>query len=320
MILLAFAIIGLGKYGVVGAFIYNLERYLFGELFWLFIALVIILLIINIINHKHGTNESNPLPFIFIIIGVMLIQSYFAYPEKVGMDVFLDHAANTTTFFGADPNPDAGGGLFGSFFYSLVSMGVGRKGVVLIAVVLFIIAAILLVSLSVYKKAFRTVVNFFKAPPSDDDAEDDEIIEVIELEDDDITPSKDSPNLWTMLKKNNKNGNVLGTIDAEENIEDTSNVEIMDTSQQPQKQPEPDKSAPYGSYIINEHPEATQKEIPVVVMPSEHVESGASPFIDVDELDDPFADIDAMENNEEEYDEYDSYEDDYDNEVYFEGE
>ena len=193
VILLAFVIAGLGQFGVVGKFLYDLQRYLIGSLFWVLMALIIVLLIINIINHKHGTKESNAWPFVFIIVGVLLIQTYFAYPERVGMDVFLDHAANTTTFFGENAELNVGGGLIGSLLYSLITSAVGRNGVLLVAAVLIIIAMILLVSLNVYKKAFRTIVNFFKAP------EDDEVVDVIEL--DEIEEDKQSPNLWNMIKK-----------------------------------------------------------------------------------------------------------------------
>ena len=103
VILLAFAILGFTKAGIVGLFIYNLLGYLAGNLYWFVIAIVVIVLLINIIKRKQEEEEISWIPIILLISALLLLEAYIAVPNVTGMDALYDYINHTLDYFTPEP-------------------------------------------------------------------------------------------------------------------------------------------------------------------------------------------------------------------------
>lgn len=268
VIISAFIIVGVGQFGFVGRFLYQLQRYLFGTYFWSILLFVIIFIIINMINRKHGTYESNVLPIAMVIAVILMLTTYFTMSNETGFVHFKTLFTNMRTYFGDNANVEVGGGLLGALLYGLISLLIGRNGVMLVASVLIIIALLLLVSLDVYKNAFRAIFNFIRVPVEGGDDIDNEY------------EDEEPKNLFSLFSNNQKEEtrSMFGKIDAEDSeVTDGSDL-VIETK------------------LINQNPNARTREIPVSI-PGEVISSNKSLFINVDDL---FDDIPV---NEEEYEE-----------------
>lgn len=271
VILFALMIIGYMKSGPVGLFIFNLQRYFLGSLFYLIFGFVILCILLNVMNKHHGIDDVSPIPFILIICAVLMLCTYF-YTYETGMSVFTQYIINIRTYFsyGADTMP-VGGGLSGGLLYGIASMLFGRVGVVVVIVVLFVISALLLVSLEVYKKAFFTIVNFFKVPEKE---EEEEIIE------EEPEEEKQPKNLWLMLdehkEKKEAKKSIVGSIEVDEEAgeEHTNYLE------------QAKKEEPTVKKLLNITADGNEEEIPVVSIPGKTISSQQSVFINIDELED----------------------------------
>jgi len=279
VILSALAIVGLLRAGVVGNFLYDLQRYLLGDLFWLLLGIMVVVILINVMNRHHGNEEKNPVPAILVICAILLLCAYLN-TQEVGISTIMPYVDHITEYFGADPIKTVGGGIVGALLYGVTSMAFGRSGVILVIVVLFIITALLLVSLDTYKDAFHTIVAFFRTP--DHQTEEEEEPEEEEEE-------KEPANLWNMLAehKEKKEQAKLGQIQADqestaelkevpENVKDPEQLSLLtDQEEKPQV-----KS------ILNIRADGPTEEIPVVQIPGKVVSDKDSVFINVDELQD----------------------------------
>ena len=198
VILSAVIIIGILRTGIVGLFLFNLQRYLFGNLFWMVLGLGVGLILLNMLNRKHGIEGRNPVPIILIVCGVMMLCTYAdIHDGTTGWNPFVDMIALCGQYFTADVSVNASGGLCGAFLYGLCSMLFGRAGTLLIIAVFFIIAALLLVSLDVYKKAFGVLADFFRTPGREEVIEQ----EQLELDEED---EKEPFNLWDWIAEHRK--------------------------------------------------------------------------------------------------------------------
>ncbi|MBR4162681.1 MAG: hypothetical protein IKR11_04095, partial [Solobacterium sp.] len=100
VILCAFAIIGMLRSGVVGNFLYQLQRYIFGSLFWVVVILIAGCMLYNIFQKKNGKPLFSYVALGLIIAGILLICSYIdTDPETTGISVFLDYFNDTALFF-----------------------------------------------------------------------------------------------------------------------------------------------------------------------------------------------------------------------------
>ena len=287
VIISAFIIVGLGQFGLVGRFLYQLQRYLFGAYFWSILVFVILFIVINMINRRHGEYESNAWPIALVIAVILMLTTYFTMSEETGMSHFTNLFMNITRYFGAEADPNVGGGLLGTLLYGFISLLIGRNGVMLVASVCIIIALLLLVSLDVYKKAFRSIFNFVKTPIDDEDEEYEE----------DEEEYVDTPRKRFSLFGNKKEEKevMFGKIEAESEESDEGSDLVIETK------------------LINQNPDARTREIPVSI-PGETISSSKSLFIDVDDLleeDYPVNDS-YIEEEYVEFEEDEDYEEDYD--------
>ncbi len=270
VVLFALLIIGFMKLGFVGTFLYNLQRYFLGSLFWVIIGSIIVLILINVMNRHHDIEDVDPVPFVLIHCAILLLCAYIATNEK-GMSVFVQYIEHIVDYFGSNASEmNVGGGLIGGFLYALASMLFDRIGVVIVIVVLFIIAMLLLVSLDVYKKAFYTIVAFFKTPEREQEEIEPEPVE-----------EKEPKNLWIMLEEHKEKKEakkaLLGSIQVDEQTQQSSSVDILT---------EEKKEEPHLTKLINITADRDTEEIPVVSIPGKTISSEESVFINVDDLQD----------------------------------
>ena len=263
VILSAFIIIGLTRSGMIGTFIYNVLRYLFGELYWLVLGLVIVLSAVKLLN-RQDKGPQNPLPVLLMITAVLMLCTYVATdPKTVGFDPASAFVTNISSYFEADVQTTMGGGIFGAVLFGLVSSLFGRSGTVLVIAVLFIIAMLLAVSLDVYKKSFATVAEFFRVP---------------EREEKQAKKQREPLNIWEFIRKHKENRKKKYDLQAEEGKEEASDTSILETH--PQR--DPDK--PYLSTLVNITPDEETREIQVVHIPGQTISSQESVFINIDDL------------------------------------
>ena len=265
VILLAFAILGFTKAGIVGLFIYNLLGYLAGNLYWFVIAIVVIVLLINIIRRKQEEEEISWVPIILLISALLLLEAYVAVPNVTGMDALYDYINHTLEYFMPDSTLKFSGGIYGIFLYAITSMMFNRIGSVLVIIVLFMIAMLLLVDMEVYKKAFRSVIAFFKMPEVEESKKEEKPEE-----------PKEPANLWKMLDKGKETTSSLF-----QNIKADGKTESLPIVQEEQ---------PRTARVINRiHPDDPTQEVPIIVLPGETISQKDSVFIDVDDLSDDHA-------------------------------
>lgn len=278
VILSALAIVALLRYGIIGIFLYNLQRYLLGDLFWLVLSIVVIVILINVMNRHHGNEEKNPTPAILVICAVLLLCAYLN-TKDIGIPTIMPYVDHITDYFSKEPVTAVGGGIIGGLLYALTSMAFGRPGVILVIVVLFIITALLLVSLDTYKDAFHTIAAFFKTPDHQKE----------EPPEEEPEEEKEPANLWNMLAehKEKKEQAKLGQIKADQE----STAELKNLTEEV-KQPEQlslmneEEEKPKESSILNIRADGPTEEIPVVKIPGKVVSDKDSVFINVDDLQD----------------------------------
>lgn len=218
VILSALMVLGMMRSGPVGLFLFNLQRFIFGDFYWLVLFIIIIWTIMAVISAKrNGEADSNYTAIFLIIAGILLIITMNdTAVENTGFSVVDEYIKNAPMFFNGAVLQNVGGGVVGAFLYSFISMLFGRTGTTLCIVVFFIIAALLLVSLDVYKQFFANIAAFFTKPEGYDDEEEDEEEEVEPL------------NLWTMMDglKERKVAR-FGDIHVDENEEEDTKTTIL---------------------------------------------------------------------------------------------
>ena len=281
VILSAVIIIGIMRTGIVGLFLFNLQRYLFGNLFWMVLGLLVGLILLNMLNRKQGIEEKNPLPVILIVLGIMMLCTYAdIHDGTTGWNPFVDMIALYKQYFDADVTMNASGGLIGALLYSLCSMLFGRAGTLLITAVFFIIAALLMVSLDVYKKAFATIYDFFRTPESQEPHAEEPIEE------------KDPFNLWEWIVAHRKT--------KEPKPKKRPVIIETEAEEEPESYFEEEEEVPVVRTLYNIRADGPTQEIPVVQIPGKVISSRKSVFINVaDVMDAPFINEEAVPYEEE---------------------
>ena len=273
VILSAFTILGLIRAGTVGKWLFWLQRYLFGSLFWVTMLLLVLIVYFQI-TQKRKNRRRALICFLLIALAVMMICTYIDAPgQRTGFSVFQDYVADTKIMFTDDFNDSFGGGLIGCFFYAVISAMFGRPGVIVAAGALMLIAVVLLDSLDIFKNVFSLIVEFFRLP-EDEEAEEEE------EEEPEIQEEKPKTNFWNLI------GHVpklkLGRITADPpETQPEDNLVIAGGSPA-----EPDK--PEMRKMLNIRADDTTEEIPVVRIPGKVVSSRSSVFINIDDLADRY--------------------------------
>ena len=174
VIIVAITAVAYMQMGVVGVYMSRFCRFLFGKFYYVIMAAVVIQILITMINRKDGnTSSKNPIAIICIIAAVLLACAYADTPKDLkGFDIIKDFVSNTASFFSDEPAAEAAGGIIGALLFSISSALIDRTGTILVIIVLFIVAALLLVNLDVYKQAFHTVWTYLSTRDEDDEDDD----------------------------------------------------------------------------------------------------------------------------------------------------
>jgi S-DNA-T family DNA segregation ATPase FtsK/SpoIIIE len=275
VILLALMIISLMRWGMIGVFLYNFQRYLLGEVFWLILGIIILLIGADLASAHTDGDAVNPVPFVMVICGILLLCSYLG-TEKTGLQTFMVYINNISSYFAKGAaSINAAGGITGGLLYALCSTLFGRPGVILVIIVLFLIAALLAVSPDVYKNAFGTVAAFFRAPEKEEEPEEEKEPE----------ENKEPANFWNMLEEHKEKKKAkLGSLKPDDE-EDTASLDIMNAEEN-KPAPLPTDDQPHLTKLVNITADRPTEEIPVVSIPGKTISDDSSVFINLSDLED----------------------------------
>ncbi len=206
VILSAITVIAYSQMGLVGIFLNNLQRFLFGNFYYVIMILIVAQIIVGIINKRAGySRKKNPVALILIVIAILLVSAYLETDAELsGFAILEQYVSNYKAYFTTESVQNVGGGLLGALLFSCTTLLVDRPGTIVIIVVLFVVAALLLVNLEVYKQAYHSIKEYLSTQDiyEDDDEfeedeyeEEEETIPAIEVEPKQITPKQMSINL-----------------------------------------------------------------------------------------------------------------------------
>ena len=274
-ILLGLMVLGLLRSGIVGAFLYDLERYLFGSFFYVYMIGVVVLLGYNKFARRSGRQQKNPWPALMLVIACLLLCTWYENPEKTGLSIVEPYYRNLSMYFGnAEPSQNITGGILGAILYGICEMLFGRSGVIVVVVVLVVISAFLLVSIDHYKHAAKAVFDFLTPPEKE--AVEEEVVE-----------EKEPANLWTMIDEHKeRKRQKLGEIKVDDTPVESDSTDLL--IQEENREIPQLKQEPYVSKLINITADDTKEEIPVVHIPGKTISDNRSVFINVDDLNDPY--------------------------------
>lgn len=262
VILCAVTVIAYSQMGVVGIFLNNLQRFLFGNLYYVIMLLIIAQIIVGIINKRSGyTSKKNPVALILFVLGILLVCAYLdTDSELLGFPILEQYVGDYKAYFSSDPVQNVGGGLLGALLLSITTLLVDRPGTIVVIVVLFIVSALLLVNLEVYKQAYLSMKDYLS---TQDSYEDDE--EFVEDED------EEEPVTTTPLIENKPVEPKQLTIDLKDDDEKEPEVKIA--------QP----ATPVSPLDIRVDTDLNEEEIP------QEKPKPKSVFMNIDDLLDPIA-------------------------------
>ncbi len=186
VILSAITVIAYSQMGLVGIFLNNLQRFLFGNFYYVIMILIVAQIIVGIINKRAGySRKKNPVALILIVLAILLVCAYLETDTELsGFAVLEQYVSNYKAYFTTESVQNVGGGLLGALLFSCTTLLVDRPGTIVIIVVLFVVAALLLVNLEVYKQAYHSIKDYLSTQDiyeDDDEFEEDEYEEEEEI-------------------------------------------------------------------------------------------------------------------------------------------
>ncbi|MEE3488749.1 MAG: DNA translocase FtsK [Bulleidia sp.] len=184
VLILAVLIVAYSRMGLIGEWLSMLCRFLFGQMYYLMLTLIVVQIIITLINrHGGNTRSRNPVAIIILCAAIILICAYRDTPRDLkGLDIIRTYAGAFRSFFTEEPELPVAGGIIGAALLSLTTGLFDYTGTLLVIIVLFIITALLLVNLKVYKQAFESIRNYFSTRAAAGEDEEEEYTEEEETE------------------------------------------------------------------------------------------------------------------------------------------
>lgn len=157
LIIIAFSFIGMFRFGLVGNILNNLIRVIFGQFpIIVFIALICLGAWMLIKRTKFKVKRREIIAVLLILIGSLTFLAMKQQVNGVGFNVFSAYWSFMPTVF-KDVSAPAYGGIFGAFFYTLLSLLFDRNGTYIILVVFILIAVVLIFGPNVFKRLFSSV-------------------------------------------------------------------------------------------------------------------------------------------------------------------
>ncbi len=188
VILSAITVIAYSQMGLVGIFLNNLQRFLFGNFYYVIMILIVAQIIVGIINKRAGySRKKNPVAIVLIVIAILLVCAYTGTDTELsGFAILEQYVGNYKAYFTTESVQNVGGGLLGALLFSCSTLLVDRPGTIVIIVVLFVVASLLLVNLEVYKQTYRSIKEYLS---TQDIYEDDDEFDEDEYEEEEVIPS-----------------------------------------------------------------------------------------------------------------------------------
>ena len=226
----AILLIACMRLGIVGTFLYNLFRVIFGEYFYVVLIYFCIMAIWhNIKRFKKSLTVSILIGTILLVLA-LLIWAMLPYDRSLsGFTIFESFVDNIPTYFANQGN--SYGGIIGALLLSVFTILFDYQGTMIILVVMIIIALLLMVPISNINKIFDSgnkVIEKSKELLTSDDEEDDY------EEDEEEIVSNHKPLINTIDVDDepistNKKSLFIEVDDSEEEIEEVKPIEKVST-------------------------------------------------------------------------------------------
>lgn len=214
LVLAALLAISLKKLGVVGLFLNRLLVYLFGNWFWVVLALGILYFVLSFLMKRGIIAKRRIFPLVLWGLATVILATLLqTNSDQVGLSVFQQYLNSTKSFFTDFPLMKAGGGLIGYALYGVFSMMFARAGTYLIFALLVIISLMILTGVDIYKDALKAIYAFFELPEKPEEEE----VEPME--------PKEPANLWKMIEE--RKANKVKDIRVDEETELTQGMDIL---------------------------------------------------------------------------------------------
>ncbi|MEG2489182.1 DNA translocase FtsK [Anaerorhabdus sp.] len=196
--------IALFKLGIIGIFLNNGVRFLFGDFYYAACVIGIVLAAIILFHKKKGYVDGKTIvASLCILIAILLWSATLVGKDVVGMDVLKGFLANTPEYFKTNATLAANGGLLGAILYAGTSVLIAREGTWILAIALLILAFILILSLDSFKEAAASIKKFFEVSKWREDDDEDEYA-YIDVDEEEPSEAITKPKFIGSLDKHKK--------------------------------------------------------------------------------------------------------------------
>ena len=179
----AILLIACMRLGIVGIFLYNLFRVIFGECFYVVLIYFCIMAIWHNVKRFKSSLTITILIGTILLILALLIWAMLPYDRSLnGFSIFQSFIDNVPTYFNSQRN--AFGGIVGALLLSIFTILFDYQGTMIMLVVMIIIALLLMIPISNINKIFDSGNKVIKkskellTTDEDDDEYEEEIVSV----------------------------------------------------------------------------------------------------------------------------------------------
>lgn len=179
----AILLIACMRLGIVGIFLYNLFRVIFGEYFYVVLIYFCIMAIWHNVKRFKSSLTVTILIGTILLILALLIWAMLPYDRSLnGFSIFQSFIDNVPTYFNSQGN--AFGGIVGALLLSIFTILFDYQGTMIMLVVMIIIALLLMIPISNINKIFDSGNKVIKkskellTTDEDDDEYEEEIVSV----------------------------------------------------------------------------------------------------------------------------------------------
>ena len=145
----AILLIACMRLGIVGIFLYNLFRVIFGEYFYVVLIYFCIMAIWHNVKRFKSSLTVTILIGTILLILALLIWAMLPYDRSLnGFSIFQSFIDNVPTYFNSQGN--AFGGIVGALLLSIFTILFDYQGTMIMLVVMIIIALLLMIPISKY--------------------------------------------------------------------------------------------------------------------------------------------------------------------------
>ncbi len=162
IILLLF--VALFQLGIIGIVVNNFIRFLFGDYYYAICLLIIGTAVVILWDKQNHRKMKLMVAVSSVIMAIVLWGAIQGNPDRVGLDVLENFLSQIPAYFDSASTTRSYGGLIGSIVYSLTSLLIAKEGTWFLIVGLVLLAALLTLTLEVFRDALHSVKGFFALP------------------------------------------------------------------------------------------------------------------------------------------------------------